>query len=454
MIRLPLDEFFQTQTTRHESWRRAQLCALCKMLDTERHALEKALFEDLGKTAQEAWVTEIGFLLHEAQFALKHLHAWMRPQKRRTPFFLFPGKSRIFPMPRGCVLIISPWNYPLQLTLSPLIASFAAGNTAVIKPSEYAPSTSRWLSERLTEYVDARAVRVVEGDAEDTRRLLRERWDLIFFTGSGETARHIARAAAEYLTPAVLELGGKSPCIVAHSRHIRTVARRIAFAKFVNGGQTCVAPDYLLVQASLKEELVHALIEETRRMFGFGGSTMARIVNDRHFKRLKNLFGHGEKILYGGACDAENCRIEPTLIETTWDHPVMEEEIFGPILPIFSLSDETPIADAVSRIAEHPTPLALYLMSDSKADREPLMHVASGSFACNDALMQICNVDVPFGGVGTSGYGQSHGFSGFSSFSHWRSEFEQSPCVDFRLRYPPYTSKKMSWIERLLGIIR
>jgi len=449
-----LRSFFASGETLPLAWRKAQLEALRDMLTREGKALEAVLYEDLGKPSHEAWLTEIGFMLHEIGHILTHLPDWMKPRRVKTPLFLRPAKSRLCAIPRGLALIISPWNYPLQLTLSPLAASLAAGNVTLLKPSEHAPATSRWLHDNLPRYLDAQGVAVAEGGAQETQALLTHRFDIIFFTGSAQIARHIARAAAEHLTPTVLELGGKSPCVVMHTQQLETAARRIAFAKFINAGQTCVAPDYILVEEKLREDLIEALKRAIIQQFGPENAphTMTRIIHRRHFERLDHLIGHGETCLFGGKRDIDSLRFSPTLIGLTDpSHPVMQEEIFGPILPILSLTSSDPMAEAISRIAAHPTPLACYLFSDAKQDYKRLQRlVQAGGMVHNDALMHLSNVHLPFGGIGTSGHGASHGEAGFCAFSHLQSNLLNTLSIDMPLRYPPYLPSTWRWLKRLM----
>lgn len=446
-----LRQFFNTGATFDVAFRRKQLESLLLLLKNEEKSLANALHEDLGKSPQEAWLTEIGFVKHELEHVLHHLKDWTGAQKVPTPLFLQPGASRIQPQPRGVVMIISPWNYPIQLMISPLIAAIAAGNTAVIKPSEYAPHTAQWAQTYLPQALDSRLIRVVQGDAQETSQYLKYKFDLIFFTGSEQTAKHIARAAAEQLTPTVLELGGKSPCTVLQCKKIDIAARRIAFAKFINAGQTCVAPDYIIVREDQKAALEQSLKKSIVEMFGEENRPkhMAHIVNEKHFRRLENLLHHGEKLIFGGKGDAQSLLFAPTLIEIEKNHPIMSEEIFGPILPIVTIDNESSAQAALSLIAEHPTPLAAYLFGGSKDDVEAFRRLRCGGFVHNDALMHLSNVHLPFGGVGSSGYGQSHGYAGFCAFSHMRSELFMPESIDFALRYPPYTEKQMRMLQKL-----
>ena len=449
---LKLRVFFQTEATFDLQWRKKQLHALLQMLEEQTESLIKALANDLGKSPQEAWITEIGFVQMEARHALKNIASWVKPKRIQSPLFLKPATSQVRPQPRGLALIISPWNYPVQLTLSPLIAAICAGDVAVIKPSELAPAVATWCTQNIPKYLDPRAYAVIEAGPEKTSELLKEPFDLIFFTGSTKTAHYIARAAAEHLTPTVLELGGKSPCIVTHCDHLTTAAKRIAFAKFTNAGQTCVAPDYILVQEDLKSPLENALKKAIIEQFGpeNAPNQFTHIIHSGHFKRLDSMLGYGEIVIFGGARSEESLIFAPTLIETDMDHPSMQEEIFGPILPILTLPNENPIQAAKKLIQSHPTPLACYLFSDDKKDRNEISKVISGGFAWNDALMHLSNVNLPFGGVGTSGHGASHGYAGFKEFSHFRSELIQSSKIDFSLRYPPFTESAMRWLKRLM----
>ena len=456
-----LREFFATGETFGTSWRQNQLDAVIQMLENERESIQQALHQDLGKTAEEAWLTEIGIVLHEARHARKNVKAWASGRKKHTPIFLFPASSHIQPQPRGTSLIISPWNYPFQLMISPLIASIAAGNVAVIKPSELAPATASWFEQKLPQYLDKRSIAVVQGGPEETTELLTEKFDTIFFTGSTRVAKFIARAAAEHLTPTVLELGGKSPVVITHCKHLDIAAKRLAFAKFVNAGQTCVAPDYVLIEDDLCEDFVARLKAEISKQFGDHFERMGHLINDRHYNRLKGLLNPAESqqmpeqtILCGGKCDDDSRTIEPTVIRVGLDHPLMQEEIFGPILPILPITqthaqiagsskDLSTAQMALDIIAQHPTPLACYLFSSDKADFKAFKKLICGGFAHNDALMHLTNIHMPFGGVGNSGHGASHGYQGFLNFSHQRSELLQSAGIDVPLRYPPYSPRAM-----------
>ncbi|MBQ9817563.1 MAG: aldehyde dehydrogenase family protein [Proteobacteria bacterium] len=448
-----LRNYFHSGITFDLKWRKTQLKAILQMLEEQTENLTKALEQDLAKPPSEAWITEIGIVQHEARYALKNISKWTKPHRVSTPIFLAPAKSAIQPQPRGLALIISPWNYPIQLMLSPLIAAVSAGDVAVLKPSELAPATAAWCEEYIPKYLDPHAFEVIQAGPEKTSELLKEQFDFIFFTGSTKTAKYIARAAAEHLTPTVLELGGKSPCIVTHCKHIQTAAKRIVFAKFVNAGQTCVAPDYVLVQDDLREDLENELKKALVQQFGPENSpqNLTHIIHKGHFRRLDSMFDNGEIIIFGGARNEETLTFAPTLIETDLFHPCMQEEIFGPILPIISLTSNDPIKEALTIVEKHPTPLAAYLFSDSASDVKSMKRCISGGFAHNDALMQLSNVHLPFGGVGTSGHGGSHGYAGFQAFSHMRSEFCSPSAIDIPLRYPPFTEFTMKILKFFLS---
>ena len=429
-------------------WRKKQLNALIALIDEHTDDIAHALNADLGKSDQESWLTEIGIVRHEARYALRHIDSWVKGKKHKTPLFLFPASSHVQPQPFGLTLIIAPWNYPFQLLISPLIAAISAGNACILKPSELAPATAKVISERIPKYLDTRAFAVVEGGPDETSQLLKEKFDLIFFTGSTNIAKYITRAAAEHLTPTILELGGKSPTVIIHCQNLKHAARRIAFAKYTNAGQTCVAPDYVLIEASLKDAFIAELKTAIKDQFGEHGERMGKIIHDRHYNRLKGMLQSKDdptaKILCGGNTNDENRTIEPTVMEVSVNHPLMQEEIFGPILPIITIaaSNKKTLADtALDQISAHPTPLACYLFSDDKSDVKPFKRLRCGGFVYNDALMHVANIHLPFGGIGTSGMGQSHGYAGFCAFSHHRAELMQPAGIDIPFRYPPYTEK-------------
>lgn len=448
---LRLRTYFNEGNSLSYDWRRAQLLALHSMIEKEANNMAEALWADLHKSFNEAWLTEIGFLKMELEHALKHLKAWMRAERKPSPLAVMLAKSYVQRIPMGLVLIISPWNYPLQLTLAPLISAIAAGNVAVLKPSEYSPHTTAFLQNTLLKYLDPSAFAIVEGGPSQTQALLKERFDTIFFTGSAATARHIARAAAEHLTPTTLELGGKSPTVVWEPQDMEVTARRIVWAKYTNAGQTCVAPDYVLVKESEMPALLEAMMRNVKALYGEvpqDSADYGRIINDRHFERLEAMLKQGE-ILYGGRSDANTKFIEPTIMGNIQEgSALLSEEIFGPILPVLPLHNKTEI---FSHIAKNPEPLACYLYSGDKALQQKMVQqIRAGGMCINDSLMHLANVHLPFGGVGQSGMGQCHGKYGFDTFSHPKAVLHNSTKMDMALRYPPYGEGWLKWIKRLM----
>ncbi|HWL45805.1 MAG TPA: aldehyde dehydrogenase family protein [Ilumatobacter sp.] len=434
--------------------RRTQLERVRAMLTDHEADLADALHTDLGKSATEARVTETGFLLNEIDHTLKHLDKWTRPEKVRLPLHLGPGKAHVVPEPLGTVLIIAPWNYPLQLTLAPLIPALAAGNTVVLKPSEVAPATSAAIARFVGEYLDPSVVRVVEGGVDETTVLLAEPWDHIFYTGNGTVGRVVLRAAAEHLTPATLELGGKSPAIVTDSANVGVSARRIAWGKFTNAGQTCIAPDYVLVDERVAPAFVDALVAETRKMYGSDPASSAdygRVVNERHVTRLQALLDGGgyDSVATGGTVDAANRYIAPTVLTGVDPQaPVMDDEIFGPILPVLTYSHG--VTEAIEFVNARPKPLALYAFTaDTAVADRVVAETSAGGVTVNHALMHVAVPDLPFGGVGPSGMGAYHGKAGFDVFSHRKPVLRRRFRPDPSLAYPPYTALKQRVLKRL-----
>jgi len=434
------------------TWRRAQLEGMRRML-TEREAeFVEALRVDLGKHPVESELTEIGFVLAEIDHALRRLTKWMRPRRFRAPLALAPARAKLLPEPLGVVLIIAPWNYPVQLCLAPMIGALAAGNALVLKPSEVAPATSAALARWIPEYLDNRLVRVVEGAVPETTALLAQRWDHIFYTGNESVARVIADAAAKHLTPTTFELGGKSPTFVDGTGDLRAVAARIAWAKFVNAGQTCVAPDYVLVTPDAREQLLTELSTAVENLFGSDPATSdsyGRIISERHFARLKDMLGDGQLAL-GGESDMGQRYIAPSILtDVSLDAPIMHEEIFGPLLPVITVPDTEA---AIAFINERPTPLALYVYSASKAVRRAFeQRTSSGALDVNVGLVHMSVPDLPFGGVGASGSGAYHGRVGFETFSHLKPVVTKALRPDtLKLIYPPYTAQKARLARGLL----
>lgn len=433
-------QFFATGQTRARRFRLAQLQRLKQLMVDHQTRIAAALQADLGKPPFEAYAAEL-VVVKEIDHACAHLQGWMRARRVSSPLELAPGWARIQPEPVGCVLILGPWNYPWQLLIAPLVGAMAAGNCAVLKPSELAPHTGAVLADLIGKAFDPAYVAVVEGDAQVGQALLQERFDHIFFTGGSAVGRQVMAAAARHLTPVTLELGGKSPCVVQPDVPLTVTARRIIWGKFLNAGQSCIAPDYLLVHRAIKPQLVQALLAAVCQFYGADPRTSqdyGRIIHDRHWLRLVGLM-QGE-LICGGEVDRAERYIAPTLIDgVTLDHPAMQEEIFGPILPI--LTYET-IEEAIGVIQQRPQPLTVYLFScDRTVQAQVQREVASGSFCINETMTHNVVPTLPFGGVGASGLGSYHGKAGFDCFSQYRSVWQKPFWLDFALRYPPYGGK-------------
>ena len=430
---------FANGLTRPVAWREEQLRRLMQMLSRHAEEISEALSTDLGKPVFETQKSETGYVAKEAEYALHRIKKWVQPRRIGIPLHLHPGRAWVQPEPYGVALIIAPWNFPIQLSLTPLVAALAAGNCAILKPSEYAPAASGVLNRLLPQYLDNEAVAVIEGDAETAKALLRQNLDYIFYTGSTTIGRKVMAAAAAQLTPVTLELGGKCPCVVDSSANLEVAARRIVWGKFLNAGQTCVAPDYVLVQESVESELLQQMRSAINCFFTekpASSPDYGRIVNDKHFQRLFALLQQG-KIVVGGDSDRATRYIGPTILQNPVpDSPVMEEEIFGPILPVISVPS---VAEAIAQIKSRPKPLALYLFSADQNTREQILQqTSSGGVCVNDTILHLSTPELPFGGVGESGIGRYHGRAGFETFSHDKTVFEHRTWLDPRLRYPPY----------------
>lgn len=439
---------YATGMTRSFSWRQQQLEALDKLIVEHEEELLQALADDLGKSKAEGWLTEVGFLRSDIKHTLKHLRQWMRPQRVSQPMMAWPGKSYLQPEPLGVVLIMGAWNYPLQLLLSPLVAALAAGNCAVVKPSELAAATATLLARLLPDYLDTNAVKVVTGGADVAQQLLAERFDHIMYTGGGRVGKIVMKAAAEHLTPVTLELGGKSPAVVLDDADIPTTARRIAWGKWINAGQTCIAPDYVLVDARRHDALVQELQRAIREFFGAEADQAGdygRIVNEQHWQRLVEYLNDGT-VAHGGNYERNERYIEPTILTAVAaDSAVMQEEIFGPILPIIPVNN---LAEAIEFIQRRDKPLALYGFSNNKAALKQLTEQTHAGNQCNnDTLMFMLNPKLPFGGVGPSGMGRYHGKFGFDTFSHQKALMTRPFWFDPKFRYPPYTSFKQKLLR-------
>ncbi|MFI6575997.1 aldehyde dehydrogenase family protein [Nocardiopsis sp. NPDC050513] len=443
---------FASGRTKPIAWRREQLRALRRLLTEERPTLEKALKADLGKSPVEAHTTEIGFVVNEIDHTLKHLASWLRPQRVPVPMALAPAKARRVREPLGTVLIIAPWNYPVNLSLAPLVGAIAAGNTALIKPSELAPATSAALAELLPRHLDTEAVAVVEGGVPESTTLLEQHFDHIFYTGNGAVARIVMAAAVKHLTPVTLELGGKSPAVVEPGVDLATTARRLAWGKYTNAGQTCVAPDYVLAVGDTADGLERELAAAITEMFGDDPRTSpdyGRIVNERHFDRLTALLGSGT-VVAGGDHDRDTLYIAPTVLGgVPADAPVMAEEIFGPVLPVIRVPD---LDAAIAFVNERDKPLALYAFTDSEETKRRLTaRTSSGALAFGLPVAHLAVPDLPFGGVGESGMGAYHAAASVDTFSHTKSVLDKSLVLDtMRVAYAPITDLKERILRRML----
>jgi len=442
--------FFRQGITLDLNFRLSQLKLLQKLLKDHEDQLLDALFKDLGKSPFEAYATEIGLLHVEIKKHLHRLKYWSKPQHVSSSLTTFPAKSCIEHIPYGVNLIISPWNYPLQLAISPLIGAISAGNCVVIKPSEYSSNTSAVLDEMINTNFDPDYIRLVQGDATTSKQLLDEAFDFIFFTGSTRVGKEVMKAAAKQLIPVVLELGGKSPCVVDHTAKIELAARRIIWGKTVNAGQTCIAPDYVLVHEKVRDSLVEALKQEIARQWGASVITnkdYPKIIGKPQYDRLLQLM-NGQKNLYGGNSSSEHLKIEPTLVEpASYDALIMQEEIFGPILPVLGFSD---IQQALEIIDRHPKPLAMYVFSEEmKTVKTLTSNVLCGGITINDTLMHFTNEEMPFGGAGNSGIGKYHGKYSFEAFSHQRAVMKRGTWLDVNFRYSPFNSK-LNLLKKIL----
>lgn len=441
--------YYREGRTRDVGERRAALVRLADRVRGMEQDITDALRQDLGKSASEAYMTEIGIVLEEARLAARRVGRWAKPRRARTALTHLGSRGMIVPEPYGCALIIAPWNYPFQLAVAPLIGAVAAGNTAVLKPSELTPHTAEVLERLVRETFDPGHVAVVQGDAETARQLLAQPFDYIFFTGSVPVGKLVMEAAASRLIPVTLELGGKSPCIVHHDADMKLAAKRIAFGKWTNAGQTCVAPDYVYVHQSRRDELIGELERTVREFFGprpLDSEEYASIVSERHWERLHGFLDNG-RIAFGGESDRKRLRLAPTVMtEADWTSPVMQEEIFGPILPILTYEA---FEEAEQAILDRPKPLALYLFTAARALQQRVVQQLSFGGGCvNDTLMHLATPHLPFGGVGESGIGSYHGAHSFDTFSHRKSVLYQTTAFDFSFRYPG-AARRLDIVKRL-----
>ncbi|MGB2347057.1 MAG: aldehyde dehydrogenase family protein [Flavobacteriaceae bacterium] len=440
--------FFASQKTLSVAFRKEQLRKLRKTILDHQNELEEAVWKDLRKSKEEFYITEINVVITEIDFHLKNVSHWSKPQRVPSPYYLFPGKASVYHHPYGTSLIISPWNYPFQLLINPLVGAISSGCTAILKPTPDSPHVSEVMQKMIDATFEPNYIALIQGDIPINEMLLQKPFDLIFFTGSSRVGKIIMKAAAEHLTPVVLELGGKSPCIVDEGTHVDTAAKRILWGKITNAGQTCVAPDYLLVHESVKEKLIGRMQHHLRQMLGESiekSPYYGRIINDRMFDRLAPLLKEG-RVRIGGQSNKKDLYIAPTVLDEVPEQAAcLQEEIFGPILPVISFKN---IEEALARINTHETPLAYYYFGSTRKGRKIIETSLSGGACINDTLLHLGCQNLPFGGVGKSGTGNYHGYKSFLAFTHEKGVFENVKNIDPPVRYAPF--KYFPILKRLL----
>ncbi|MFM7006953.1 MAG: aldehyde dehydrogenase family protein [Flavobacteriales bacterium] len=442
-------QYFNSQQTKPLKARLELLKQFKKMLLENEQLLYRAIKVDFGKSEHEAFLTEIAILIKDIEDAQRSLTKWTQAQRVRTNLLNLPGQSYILPEPLGVCLVIGAWNYPIQLSLAPAIAALAAGNTVILKPSELAANSAQCMAELIEKYFEASIFTVVQGGVEETQALLTERFDKIFFTGSPAVGRIVYQAAAKHLTPVTLELGGKSPAIITPSANLQIAVKRLIWAKFLNAGQTCIAPDYVFVHQSIYEETIALLSTQIKaNQYDCTATNYVQIINERNLERLEGYIAK-EKVVVGGKVDRKARTIAPTLLrDIELNDAIMQEEIFGPLLPVLKYQD---FEDVLAYIENKEKPLSAYLFSTNRTEQQKWQDRLSFGGGCiNDAIMHITNPNLPFGGVGQSGTGSYHGYAGFATFSHFKSVFKKPNLFEVPLKYPPYSSNKMAWIKRLL----
>ena len=432
-------KYFQTGATLSADMRIAGLRRLYTAVSQRETEIREALKKDLGKSGFESYMCETGMVLEEISYMLKHIRSFSREKRRRTPLAQFHSRSYQKPSPYGVTLIMSPWNYPFMLTLSPLVDALAAGNTAVVKPSAYSPHTSRLILDILSQCFEPRYVAVVTGGRAENTCLLQEHFDYIFFTGSQSVGKEVMRKATEHLTPITLELGGKSPCIVDKTANLKLAAKRIVFGKYLNCGQTCVAPDYVYCHRSVKDQLLKEVQDQIRKQYGshpLDNPDYGKIINVKHFDRILGLIEE-TKVIHGGSSDRKALRIEPTVLDNvSFSDPVMQEEIFGPVMPVLVFDS---LEEVIARINSMPHPLALYFFTSDKAAAKEITSRCGFSGGCiNDTIIHLATTEMGFGGFGESGMGAYHGKTGFDTFTHYKSIVDKKTWLDLPMRYQPY----------------
>lgn len=441
--------FFRSEATKSISFRIEQLKKLKAVLQKNEDLLMKAIHQDFHKSEFDTYSNELGLVYTDINEAIKKVKHWSKTKRVGTNLINFPAKSYIIPEPLGVALVIGAWNYPYQLAFAPIVAALAAGCTVVLKPSELPSNTSRAMAQVINENFNANYLTVVEGGVQETTSILEQRFDKIFFTGSSKVGKIVYQAAAKHLTPVTLELGGKSPAFITESCHIKMTAKRLVWAKFLNAGQTCIAPDYLLVHRSIKKEFTEAIIAEIKAsQFSLENENYVQIVNEQNVQRLIQLIDP-QKVIYGGTYDLEKRVIEPTVIDNvTYQDKIMQEEIFGPLLPLIEYTD---ISEAIAYVKEGEKPLSCYVFTkDAATKKRILKEISFGGGGINEAIMHITTSKLPFGGVGSSGMGSYHGEAGFKTFSHFKSILDKPTWFELNLKYSPRTNTKLNLIKKII----
>ncbi|MFD1315497.1 aldehyde dehydrogenase [Namhaeicola litoreus] len=443
-------EFFNSNQTKDVAFRIAQLKKLKSLIKENEKSFDEAIFTDFKKSAFDNFTCEMALVYHDLDEAIKNVKKWSAKKPVKTNLLNQPGKSYVVPEPLGVSLVIGAWNYPFQLSFAPVIAAMAAGNTVVLKPSELPQNTSRIMAQVVNENFDPAYFTVVEGGVAETTELLAQKFDKIFFTGSVPVGKIVYQAAAKNLTPVTLELGGKSPAIIEADCDLPITVKRLVWAKFLNAGQTCIAPDYILVQESIKDLFLQKMVEEIEKeKFDVTNGNYVQIINQRNTERLASMIDK-EKVYSGGKVDIEKRIIQPTILsDVTWEDKIMQDEIFGPILPVLTYRD---LSEAISQIKAHPRPLSCYIFTKNNRTKERVLNeISFGGGAVNEAIMHIANSSLPFGGVGNSGIGAYHGEAGFRTFSHYKSILEKPTWFEPSLKYFPHTKKKLNLIKWIMG---
>ncbi len=442
--------YFNTNATKNVAFRKAQLKKLKAVLKQNEALLYEAIFQDFKKSEFDTYSTELSFVYHDISEAINKVGKWSRVKRARTNLINFPAKTYVIPEPLGVTLVIGAWNYPYLLSLAPVIAAIAAGNTVILKPSELPSNTSRAMAKIINENFDANYLRVIEGGVAETTALLAEKLDKIFFTGSVPVGKIIYQAAAKNLTPVTLELGGKSPAIITADSNLKMAAKRIVWAKFLNAGQTCISPDYILIDAKVKSAFIDLVKQEIEQAeYATTNHNYVQIINESNLERLAKMIDPA-KVIIGGEIDRVERCIAPTVMDNvSFEDAIMQEEIFGPIMPIITYES---LAEAIAKVKSYPKPLSLYVFTKNKAQRAQVLNELSfGGGGVNEAIMQITNHHVPFGGVGESGIGSYHGESGFKAFSHYKSVIDKPTWFELSLKYAPRSAKKLKWVKFLMG---